>query len=97
LSLTLFRNYGRICPSKPHPLPPLRNRREGKLQPHFRWIGFESNVRNLFSLSEALVHPSHSEGFGLAILEAMAAGLLSRTRQAAGGLKPTPISISGPS
>jgi glycosyltransferase involved in cell wall biosynthesis len=42
---------------------------------HFRRIGFEPEVRNLFSLSEALVHPSHSEGFGLAILEAMAAGL----------------------
>ena len=45
------------------------------LQRHVRRIGFEPNVRNLLSLSEALVHPSHSEGFGLAILEAMAAGL----------------------
>lgn len=45
------------------------------LEGHFRRIGFEPNVRNLFFLSEALVHPSHSEGFGLAILEAMAAGL----------------------
>jgi glycosyltransferase involved in cell wall biosynthesis len=45
------------------------------LQRHFRLIGFEPNVRNLLSISEALVHPSHSEGFGLAILEAMAAGL----------------------
>ena len=41
----------------------------------FRLIGFEPNVRELFSVSEALAHPSHSEGFGLAILEAMAAGL----------------------
>lgn len=45
------------------------------LADHFRLIGFEPNVRNLLSVSEALVHPSHSEGFGLAILEAMAAGL----------------------
>ncbi|HEX6900076.1 MAG TPA: glycosyltransferase family 4 protein [Thermoanaerobaculia bacterium] len=45
------------------------------LADHFRFVGFEPNVRNLFSISEALVHPSHSEGFGLAILEAMAAGL----------------------
>ncbi len=45
------------------------------LADHFRFIGFEPNVRNLLSVSEALVHPSHSEGFGLAILEAMAAGL----------------------
>jgi glycosyltransferase involved in cell wall biosynthesis len=41
----------------------------------FRFLGFEPNVRNLLSVSEALVHPSHSEGFGLAILEAMAVGL----------------------
>jgi glycosyltransferase involved in cell wall biosynthesis len=45
------------------------------LQPHVRRIGFEPNVLNLFSISAALAHPSHSEGFGLAILEAMAAGL----------------------
>ena len=45
------------------------------LERHIRRIGFEPNVRNLLSVSEALVHPSHSEGFGLAILEAMAAGL----------------------
>jgi glycosyltransferase involved in cell wall biosynthesis len=45
------------------------------LERHFRRIGFEANIRNLLSVSEALVHPSHSEGLGLAILEAMAAGL----------------------
>lgn len=45
------------------------------LADHFRFVGFEPNVRNLLSVSEALVHPSHSEGFGLAILEAMATGL----------------------
>lgn len=48
---------------------------EPGLRDHVRLIGFEPNVPNLFSISEAFVHPSHSEGFGLAILEAMAAGL----------------------
>lgn len=38
-------------------------------------VGFEPNVRNLFSVADALAHPSHSEGFGLALVEAMAAGL----------------------
>ncbi|MFL6232363.1 MAG: glycosyltransferase family 4 protein [Thermoanaerobaculia bacterium] len=41
----------------------------------FRLIGFEPEVRDLLSVSAALVHPSHSEGFGLAILEAVAVGL----------------------
>jgi glycosyltransferase involved in cell wall biosynthesis len=41
----------------------------------FRLIGFEPEVRDLLAVSTALVHPSHSEGFGLAILEAMAVGL----------------------
>ena len=41
----------------------------------FRFLGFEPEVRNLLSISEVLAHPSHSEGFGLAILEAMAMGL----------------------
>ena len=45
------------------------------IERHVCRIGFEPNIRNLFSLSEALVHPSHSEGLGLAILEAMASGL----------------------
>lgn len=45
------------------------------LQERFRFLGFEPEVRNLLSISEVLVHPSHSEGFGLAILEAMATGL----------------------
>jgi glycosyltransferase involved in cell wall biosynthesis len=45
------------------------------LRGHIRRIGFEPNVRNLLSLSEILAHPSHSEGFSLAVLEAMAAGL----------------------
>lgn len=37
-------------------------------------IGFEPDVRTLLAHAEILVHPSHSEGFGMAILEAMAAG-----------------------
>lgn len=48
---------------------------EPGLRDHVRLIGFEPNLPNLFSISEVFVHPSHSEGFGLAILEAMAAGL----------------------
>jgi glycosyltransferase involved in cell wall biosynthesis len=45
------------------------------LEGHFRLIGFEPEVRDLLAISAALVHPSHSEGFGLAILEAVAVGL----------------------
>ena len=45
------------------------------LERQIRRIGVEPDIRNLLSVSEALVHPSHSEGFGLAILEAMASGL----------------------
>ena len=45
------------------------------LQRHFQFIGFEPDIFNLLTIAEALVHPSHSEGFGLAILEAMAVGL----------------------
>ncbi len=41
---------------------------------HFRLPGFESDVHSLLAHCELLVHPSHSEGFGLAILEAMASG-----------------------
>jgi glycosyltransferase involved in cell wall biosynthesis len=48
---------------------------ELRLGERFRFIGFEPNIRNLLSISDVLVHPSHSEGFGLAILEAMAMGL----------------------
>ncbi|HEY2292273.1 MAG TPA: glycosyltransferase, partial [Thermoanaerobaculia bacterium] len=41
----------------------------------FRFIGFEPEIRDLLAISIALVHPSYSEGLGLAILEAMAVGL----------------------
>lgn len=44
------------------------------LQEAVRLVGFEPDVRTLLAHAEMLVHPSHSEGFGLAILEAMAAG-----------------------
>jgi glycosyltransferase involved in cell wall biosynthesis len=45
------------------------------LSARFRRIGFQPEVRDLLGISEALVHPSHSEGFSLAVLEAMAVGL----------------------
>lgn len=38
----------------------------------FRFLGFQSNVRNVLAHVELLVHPSFSEGFGFAVLEAMA-------------------------
>jgi glycosyltransferase involved in cell wall biosynthesis len=37
-------------------------------------IGFEPDIRTLLAHAEMMVHPSHSEGFSLAILEAMSAG-----------------------
>ncbi|HEY4593316.1 MAG TPA: glycosyltransferase family 4 protein, partial [Thermoanaerobaculia bacterium] len=45
------------------------------LSGRFRLIGFEPEIRDLLAISTALVHPSHSEGLGLAILEAVAVGL----------------------
>jgi glycosyltransferase involved in cell wall biosynthesis len=47
---------------------------ELQLGSRFRFPGFESDVRSLLAHAELLVHPAHSEGFGLAILEAMASG-----------------------
>jgi glycosyltransferase involved in cell wall biosynthesis len=44
------------------------------LGPHFRFPGFEKDVPGVLAHVELLVHPARSEGFGLAILEAMAAG-----------------------
>ena len=41
---------------------------------HFRLPGFEKDVPSVLAHVELLVHPARSEGFGLAILEAMAAG-----------------------
>jgi glycosyltransferase involved in cell wall biosynthesis len=40
-----------------------------------RLLGQLDDVRGLLAASTALVHPSHSEGFGLAVVEAMALGL----------------------
>lgn len=45
-----------------------------RLGARFRFPGFQSDVRSLLAHCELLVHPAHSEGFGLVIIEAMAAG-----------------------
>jgi glycosyltransferase involved in cell wall biosynthesis len=45
-----------------------------RLGSRFRFPGFESDVRSLLAHCELLVHPAHSEGFGLVIVEAMASG-----------------------
>jgi glycosyltransferase involved in cell wall biosynthesis len=52
----------------------LRRIEELGLGAHFRFPGFRSDVRSLLAHCELLVHPAHSEGFGLVIIEAMAAG-----------------------
>lgn len=48
---------------------------ELRLEPSFRCVEFEPELVELFATAEVFVHPSHSEGFGLVVLEAMAMGL----------------------
>lgn len=40
-----------------------------------KFIGFRDNVEDIVASSEILVHPSKTEGFGLVVVEAMAAGV----------------------
>ena len=45
-----------------------------RLESRIRLLGFRTDVANIIHHSEMVVQPSHSEGFGLAVVEAMAAG-----------------------
>lgn len=45
------------------------------LRSHWEWLGQRQDVPRLMSECDALVHPSHSEGFPNAICEALAAGM----------------------
>jgi glycosyltransferase involved in cell wall biosynthesis len=65
------------------------------LSNRFRLLGFEPEVRNLLSISEVLVHPSHSEGFGLAVLEGMAMGLPVVTTRCGGPEEIVEDGVSG--
>jgi glycosyltransferase involved in cell wall biosynthesis len=52
-----------------------RRAHELGIAPRLVFTGQLGEVRSLLAASTLLVHPSHSEGFGLAIVEAMARGL----------------------
>ena len=43
--------------------------------PNVRWLGYRSDVASLLASMHVLAMPSHWEGFGLAAVEAMAAGV----------------------
>lgn len=51
-----------------------RIRKEG-IEKHIRFIGRRNDVSQLMASSDVLVHPARTEGFGLILAEAMAAGL----------------------
>ena len=42
---------------------------------HVQFLGFRHDLADVFSQADLLVHPSHSEGSSLVVLEAMACGL----------------------
>jgi starch synthase len=44
------------------------------LEGSFRFLGYQSNVHDVLARCEMLVHPAHSEGLGIVLMEAMAAG-----------------------
>lgn len=45
------------------------------LEQRFQLIGFQHDVGSILNASDVLIHPSHREPFGLAVIEASAAGL----------------------
>lgn len=45
------------------------------LKDRFRLVGFQDDVGSILNASDALIHPSHREPFGLAVIEASASGL----------------------
>lgn len=50
----------------------LRSWLEGS--PHVHWLGFRHDIPSVMKRIDVLVAPSHGEGFGLVLVEAMAAG-----------------------
>ena len=76
---------------------------ESGLEHAFRFIGFQSDVRDLLSVSSILIAPSLSESFGLAVAEAMAmevpvvvsdvGGLKNLVRQSIDGYRCHPLAI----
>jgi len=58
--------------------------RELRMAARVRLLGFRSDVWDIVHHCEMVVHPSHSEGFGLATLEAMAAGVPVITTRSGG-------------
>ena len=45
--------------------------------PRVHWLGFRQDLERVFKRMDILVMPSHFEGFGLVLVEAMAAGVAS--------------------
>jgi glycosyltransferase involved in cell wall biosynthesis len=45
------------------------------LHEHVHFLGFQNDLARLLALSDLFLHPTAIEGFGIAVLEAMAAGL----------------------
>jgi glycosyltransferase involved in cell wall biosynthesis len=50
-------------------------RRIAAALPRIHWVGFSPDVGTLMRATDLVVMPSHSEGFGLVVAEAMAAGV----------------------